>query len=156
MKLITLVFITLSLIGCGNSTNAAQNITTPVQKVENVDFSKLIKVVSVETGWYGATDGYIGLAIIRLSVKNISGESIKESIDIKYRLTEDNKIIEESSKTLHSRHSIPWNAGLVKSITLDGGSIHDVLQHNIHAEIYDENNNLLWQGNIEKKILKKK
>lgn len=155
MKLITLVLITLSLIGCNNPTSAAQNANTSVQDKENVDFSKLIKILSVETGWDVVTNASFGEATIRLSVKNISGEPIKERMEIKYRLTEDDKVIQESSKTLQYRKSIPWNAGLVKSITIDGGYFHDVMQHNIHAEIYDENNILLWEGNIEKKILKK-
>ena len=156
MKLIPLVFITLSLVGCNNTTSVAQNIKTSVQEVEDVDYSKLIKLLSVETGWDVVTNASFGEATIRLSVKNISGEPIKERVDIKYRLTEDDKVIRESSETLQYRKSIPWNAGLVKSITIDGGYFHDVMQHNIHAEIYDENNVLLWEGNIEKKILKKK
>ncbi len=51
MKLIALVFIILSLIGCDNSTSAAQSTNTSVQEVEDVDYSKLIKLLSVETGW---------------------------------------------------------------------------------------------------------
>jgi hypothetical protein len=151
-----MVVIILSLIGCNNSTSVAQTANSSIEEVvEEVDYSMLIKLQSVETGWDVVTNASFGKATIRLSVKNISGKSIKERVYIKYRLTENEEVIKEGSKTLQYRKSIPWNAGLVKSITVDGGYFHDVMRHNIHAEIFDENNNLLWEGNIEKRILKR-
>ena len=40
-------------------------------------------------------------------------------------------------------------------IPLSGGHFYEnAYTHNLKAEIYDDNNNLLWRGNIEKKLLK--
>lgn len=158
MKLISFAVATFLLVGCSHSTSEAQNSNFSVKEEteEVVDYSKLIQLTTIETGWDVVNDISFGQVNVRISVKNISGKPIKDIIDVKYRLTEDDKVIEEHSKTLQYRKSIPWNAGLVKSSVIDGNFLHDVMQHNIHAELYDDNNNLLWEGDIEKRVLEKK
>ena len=162
MKRITFALITMLVMGCGNSTTPTQNSASSVQRTEEtVDYSKLIKLISVETG-LSPIGVYGGIPEFRLSVKNISGKPIKERVAVKFRLTKNGKVFRDGIIVLQNQRDIPWNAGLVK---LESESIPPILDMmkldmmkkgiNIRVEIYDDNNNLLWEGDIEKKILNK-
>lgn len=145
-RLIALLFFTLSLIGCIHSTATAQTADSSVQD-EKVDHTKQIELLSVETGWKRFINGQ---PMIHLLVKNISGKPINDEVVIKYRLTENDIIRDEGVKTIHSNDLIPWKTGLVKSVNIKGRFIiPNVKQSNIYLELYDGNNNHLWEGYIE-------
>jgi len=76
-------------------------------------------------------------------------------ISIKYRLIENKEVVGEFDQRLQHENDIPWSEELVKRFSLSGGIFYEnAYTHNIKAEIYDDNNNLLWKGDIEKKLLK--
>lgn len=70
-----------------------------------------------------------------------------------YRIIENGLIIDEASKTLQYRHLPPWNSGIAKLEILQSSIFKDIMNRNFSAEIYDDNNNLLWKGEIKKQII---
>lgn len=141
------------MLGCSNP-NKGTSIADSTTTKHDVDYSKLIELTAVEGGWYGTSD--FANPHIRISVKNISGKPIEGlDISIKYRLIENKEVVGEFDQRLQHENDIPWSKELVKRFSLSGGIFYEnAYTHNIKAEIYDDNNNLLWKGDIEKKQLK--
>ena len=123
------------------------NDTTKTE--QTTDFSKLLKITYVQAGWSGTSS--IDFPKIHLSVKNISGKAISEQIWVKYRFTVNDEVVWEGGERLHRKDDIPWNAELVKKYELDCVMVH-YFTDNVKAEIYDDDNNLLWKGKVVRKI----
>ena len=141
-----------ALLSCSNSNNVnSTSINSEEEQV--VNYSKLIKVTVIETGIDYHKWDYSGKIVIRLSVKNISNKNIDNNLDFKYRIIENGLIIDEASKTLQYRHLPPWNSGTAKLEILQSSIFKDIMNRNFSAEIYDDNNNLLWKGEIKKQII---
>lgn len=152
-RLLLFAILAISMLGCNNP-NKGTSIADPTTTKHDVDYSKLIELTAVEGGWYGSPN--FASPHIRISVKNISGKPIDGlDISIKYRLIENKEVVGEFDERLQCENDIPWSQELVKRISLSGGRFYEnAYAHNLKAEIYDDNNNLLWRGNIEKKLLK--
>lgn len=152
-RLLLFAILAISMLGCNNP-NKGTSIADPTTTKHDVDYSKLIELTAVEGGWYGSPN--FANPHIRISVKNISGKPIEGlDISIKYRLIENKEVVGEFNQRLQLENDIPWSEELVKRFSLSGGHFYENANtHNLKAEIYDDNNNLLWKGNIEKKLLK--
>lgn len=152
-RLLLFTIFAISMLGCSNP-NKGTSIADSTTTKHDVDYSKLIELTAVEGGWYGTSD--FANPHIRISVKNISGKPIEGlDISIKYRLIENKEVVGEFDQRLQHENDIPWSKELVKRFSLSGGIFYEnAYTHNIKAEIYDDNNNLLWKGDIEKKQLK--
>lgn len=152
------LFFLLLLLSCSNQGNQVNNSFEEHKKDQKVsDYTKLIKLTSANAGW-GSISNYDGMGMpeIKITLQNISTAPITDDLYLKYRFIEGEDIIGESTQTIHyNTQDIPWGVNLKKNITLSLGSyIPDARKRNLNAQIYDENNKLLWEGKIENKILK--
>lgn len=154
-KLLLFTILAISMLGCSNP-NKGMSTTDSTTTSHDVDYSKLIELTAVDGGWHGLPDANNAIPLIRISVKNISGKPIEDlGISVKCRFIENNEVVAESEERLQHENDIPWNEERVKRFSISRGKVYEnAYTHNIKAEIYDDNNNLLWKGDIENKLLK--
>lgn len=151
-------FSLLLLLSCSNQGNQGNNSFEEHKKDQKVsDYTKLIKLTSADAGW-GSISNYDGMGMpeIKITLQNISSKPITDDLYLKYRFIEGDEIIGEMSQNIHYQSSdIPWDINLKKTFILSFGAfIPEAKKRNLSAQIFDANNNLLWNGKVENVLLK--
>lgn len=138
------------LYGCGNSQSRSDN-DSQLDVDEVVDYTNLIEIVDMKSGYEYVSSNNTAYPKVILTVKNISGEKIKRDIDVKYRFIDNKSVLDESIKHFHSELiDTPWEADYSKLIQIDGIGLSNGNNRDISIQIYDMNNNLILDKQINK------
>ena len=154
MKKYLLLTAALLLFSCSNSKHQSSKNGDSIDIESKEDavcsFSKMIEVVSVETGWYDEK-----VPQIKIKFRNISGMPIDDLVQVKYQFIEGDEIIDEGSRFLHSGSKVAWDNGLTKTEIFKSisGYLYGGPKHVVRAKICYEDNSIIWEGNIAQRAI---
>lgn len=156
MKTMINVFATLAIlvvmVGCGTKDKADNS--TPEEgttMVNGLPLNKAFEVVSVETGWRYASQPFV-----KVKIRNVSGEAVTKSVEVKYAFIKDDEIIDNSSHYIHGSHDIDWDNGLcvtaeLKSITAFSGTTMNGIPK-VKAKVQFIDGTPIWEGEVSRKV----
>lgn len=153
MRVLLIAILLPLLIGCGKVAKQDNNQTEKKEQIEELVKKSIaddIEVVSVETGWYGEQRPQV-----KIKFRNISGGPIDKFIKVKYQFVENDEVFDEGNAYLHSSADVNWDNGLAKTETYRSnyGYPYGGHQHKVRAKICFEDNSLVWEGNVEQKVI---
>lgn len=150
MKRLLIFVLPLLLLGCNNFSQKGteKNVTEQREIEQEIPLSKVIDVVSVETGWYNEQRPQV-----KIKFKNNSGKAIHDYIRVKYQFVEGDEVFDEGYSYLHTSDDVDWNDGLSKTKIYRSamGYRYGGQLHKVRAKICFEDNSLIWEGNIKQK-----
>lgn len=152
IKLFAVLAILVVMVGCGSKDKTDNS--TPKEEtvmVNGMPFDKAFEVVSVETGWK-----YASRPFVKVKIRNVSGEAVTKSVEVKYAFIKDDEIIDNSSHYIHGSNDIDWDNGLcvtaeLESITAFSGTTKNGIPK-VKAKVQFIDGTPIWEGEVSRKV----
>lgn len=154
MEKIILLLVIFAMFGCaeqreGNSDKEVVETTDSTGLNRESRLFDDIEVMAVETGWY---EGQYPQVAIKF--RNKSEKELEDYIKVKYQFVEDNEVFYEDSRYLHAASDVNWGSGLIKNGIYKSYKGYNYWgNHKIKAKICFEDNSIIWEGEVEHKIV---